>query len=975
MKFQNPFSKKSKSDPSEDSKAESFGKAPLGTYVLYEGKGEIVADVVFVHGLCGHALDTWSKGLVCWPRDFLKNDITKARIITWGYDSSVANASKYASKESIFGHSETLLSDIAMLRGDTALIKSAAYQNHGRHLSLGSIYHHTKGVVFLGTPHRGSDKTDLANIIASVAKFSFRQPNKQLVRALSRDSDVLENQREQFTTITRETPIICIREELPTAIGMIVPEHSASMDGFHVRKDSIPANHMDMTKFLSPQDIGYRRISSHIVTLVETSKNHEDERTRTHLLTWAGGKPLLLAAFFFYERVESSQKSREGLIRSLLHQILSQKRELIPIVFKGEIETKDIRPRRLLSWPKLKNAFEILLTHTSDSFKLCIFADGLDEYRIMDRMEDYTGDDLELFYDGENDDESVWGRSHWIANGHREVAELFKVAANTTNVKICLSSRELTPFQGAFEDYPHLRLHNLTATDITIFTKTNLYSGIKSIPTVDETDGINGLAEEIVLKAQGVFLWVRLVVDILIVGFNNGDTVPELEVTLESLPPRLGGKRGLYVEMLKNIDPEYRLQASRYIRLLLHAWNDLDLVDLEFAAEGPFEKKSNSNVNSESFPNALIAVKAPVNLVPDDQLEPRRKKMRLRLISRCGGLLEAPDKYVLFMHQTVKEFFLREELWIHLHPQEFQSSFDPSLALLSACILRLKCLEELISQSDGRYFSLDYIYVTDSMHYAASSEGHGANKEAYFCLLDELDLTCTQLARALFLRYEIQDDLIKGGHWSGLEPVESGGRIVSKHDSFLSFAIQAGLTSYVESKLSSGNIPVGAKFGKPLLAYAVSLLDGATPRLIYARGDNHAGIGYNFPDISIVRLLLSLGADTSEKYDGTSVWKEAVSTADDIFAPHRTLFARGVASTGLVAQNQRRWIEIMKMMLRHGANQEDFCLTKGHAHSHLGVYYSVPAREVIRYILGREPEYSKDLEELEEIFKESVSTV
>ncbi|OBT71773.1 hypothetical protein VF21_09395 [Pseudogymnoascus sp. 05NY08] len=94
MKFQNPFWKKSKSDPSEDSKAESFGKAPLGTYVLYEGEGEIVADVVFVHGLCGHALDTWSKGLVCWPRDFLKNDITKVRIITWGYDSSVANASK-----------------------------------------------------------------------------------------------------------------------------------------------------------------------------------------------------------------------------------------------------------------------------------------------------------------------------------------------------------------------------------------------------------------------------------------------------------------------------------------------------------------------------------------------------------------------------------------------------------------------------------------------------------------------------------------------------------------------------------------------------------------------------------------------------------------------------------------------------------------------------------------------------------------
>lgn len=74
--------------------------------------------IIFVHGLRGHALETWSKGLVCWPRDFLKDDIPNARIITWGYDSSVADALKFASKESIFGHSETLLGDIAMLRRD-----------------------------------------------------------------------------------------------------------------------------------------------------------------------------------------------------------------------------------------------------------------------------------------------------------------------------------------------------------------------------------------------------------------------------------------------------------------------------------------------------------------------------------------------------------------------------------------------------------------------------------------------------------------------------------------------------------------------------------------------------------------------------------------------------------------------------------------------------------------------------------------
>lgn len=87
--------------------------------------------IVFVHGLRGHALETWSKGLVCWPRDILKDDIPNARIITWGYDSGVANALKYAGRESIFGHSETLLSDIAMLRGDMVRMFYTQSRFHG----------------------------------------------------------------------------------------------------------------------------------------------------------------------------------------------------------------------------------------------------------------------------------------------------------------------------------------------------------------------------------------------------------------------------------------------------------------------------------------------------------------------------------------------------------------------------------------------------------------------------------------------------------------------------------------------------------------------------------------------------------------------------------------------------------------------------------------------------------------------------
>ena len=73
-------------------------------------------DIVFVHGLRGARMKTWSKGLICWPRDLLGKDLNEVRVVTWGYDANIANPFSPASQESIFGHANTLLGDLARLR-------------------------------------------------------------------------------------------------------------------------------------------------------------------------------------------------------------------------------------------------------------------------------------------------------------------------------------------------------------------------------------------------------------------------------------------------------------------------------------------------------------------------------------------------------------------------------------------------------------------------------------------------------------------------------------------------------------------------------------------------------------------------------------------------------------------------------------------------------------------------------------------
>ncbi len=73
----------------------------------------------------------------------------------------------------------------------------------------------------MGTPHRGSNKAALAELVSNVATLTFRQPNKKIISVLKPESDVLENQREKFVTITSGIPIICFVEELPTAAGVV----------------------------------------------------------------------------------------------------------------------------------------------------------------------------------------------------------------------------------------------------------------------------------------------------------------------------------------------------------------------------------------------------------------------------------------------------------------------------------------------------------------------------------------------------------------------------------------------------------------------------------------------------------------------------------------------------------------------------------------------------------------------------------
>jgi hypothetical protein len=89
--------------------------------------------------------------------------------------------------------------------------------------------------------------------------------------------------------------------------------------------------------------------------------------------------------------------------------------------------------------------------------------------------------------------------------------------------------------------------------------------------------------------AQGVFLWLDIVIKDIVRGARNKDTMDELRTRLRSMP---GTIEGLYEQMLNRLEKLYFPEAIEYFRRVManrEGWQTRQLTLLEFACaeKGP----------------------------------------------------------------------------------------------------------------------------------------------------------------------------------------------------------------------------------------------------------------------------------------------------------------------------------------------------------------------------------------------------
>jgi hypothetical protein len=384
----------------------------------------------------------------------------------------------------------------------------------------------------------------------------------------------------------------------------------------------------------------------------------EHEATKETLQTWANGQQLVVANFFFWNAGRQVlQRSQEGLLRSILYQILRQCPDLIP----------DAAAR--LSWnrnysfegfttPKLLSVFGSIATHlTTSKFKFCFFIDGLDEY------------------EGKPD----------------TIIQLVELLKSALQVKFCVSSRPWNEFEKAFgqDQSKKLYMQELTRADIKLYVRDTLENdtGFQELKQRDHY--CPNLVQDVVDAAEGVFLWVFLVVRSLLEGLTNADRIVDLQRRLRDLPTDLNE---YFERILFTVDNFYRKETAQMFQVTLMAHETLSLMAYWFM--------------DQDDPTLLEdIVVAPLSI---ESINNRQNQMQKRLNACCKGLLEAQftgsalssvvpltpkDAFfslkVEFLHRTVRDFLRIPEM-VNMVNKWVGTVFDENTAICEAIVCQIK---------------------------------------------------------------------------------------------------------------------------------------------------------------------------------------------------------------------------------------------------------------------------------------------
>lgn len=580
-----------------------------------------------------------------------------------------------------------------------------------------------------------------------------------------------------------------------------------------------------------------------------------NSKTRDLLNSWASSaqKRLVTAEFFFWHSGSPLEKSQEGLLRSLLFGILSKCPDLIDEMRSGLVRDLD---SSAFEWTR-EELFEIFgkMANQELPFRFCFFIDGLDEY----------------------------------AGSHEELVETLERLMALPDIKLCLSSRPWPVFKDAFgkESDPWLRLQDLTRGDIRRFVSDKFHKNASFQTMAARDSQYHQLIEEVVNRAQGVFLWVYLVVQSLLQGLSGRDPMSDLYYRLDRLPQDLNE---FFRHMISQIDDAYL--KSRTVKMFQLALT---------APEPPLVAIYTIVDEMEQDPD--FCERDGLRLEYFEQLKETTER---RLEARCKGLLEVSnlgsarawgatqgpffrDK-VVFLHRTVRDFLNSTSLQ-ELFGAECDMTYDAEFALFKAtgAAIRVAATDNLASDAAASCDAL-----LDQLFYHA----HKVEESSRTQLKDETMVILEQVEKrmcgstwwkwrrktAAFVGSAVGWDLRR----FVTHRVQSSPKLMKTRERpLLDHALVPGKAKYLDEELRSSamvNILLAVR-AKPNLRF-----NDSTPwvRFLQALKD-HPELAQQEYMVDITRSLIGAGADPNVVLQKTEVInvprRKATGRSSDLYKP------------------------------------------------------------------------------------------
>jgi hypothetical protein len=513
---------------------------------------------------------------------------------------------------------------------------------------------------------------------------------------------------------------------------------------------------------------------------------------------------------------------------------------------------------------ELTKAFERLQNFATPTRKFCFFIDGLDEYE---------GD-------------------------HFELLDIMENIAKSPHIKLCLSSRPWNCFEDVLgRDIDRkLYLQDLTREDIEIYAKTKLKRPANWASTYEDRVHHQALTLEIVERAQGVFLWVFLVVRSLQEGLANGDTISMLQKRLRALPTDL---EPFFEHILRSVDKVYQEKLGGMFQVALQASEPLSLLTYSFL--------------DEDDPD--FSIKLPPSPLDLAEIQSRQDDTRRRINGQSKGLLEVSTVHleyttatpnVEFLHRTVRDFLNTEDMRSMLKEMT-PSTYNACFALSRAHLANFKT----VPPSNSTQTEVEFLDAALEFARRAEDQREIADNP----MLDELERT-SKVRFHLFLE---------------------------SSNAFLGYTIERGLVQYVKGKLnqrpqllpSERGILLHRALGMPLLRGHWEINLAPIVQMLLKRESSpndplrHRTVWQQFfesyPSVtaeireheywrSILRLLLLRAANVQEAYQlfdlmmaRNAMFKSTQSSSDQFIRTVELLLSHGMDPNQSILSGSTIW--------------------------------------------------------------------